>query len=66
MTDKTVVLEFCVDGLPLHGSDNIFHADTDMTKKEWDSLSDDEQEAEARILFREQVQYGWHEHEEEE
>ena len=58
---STVIIEFSVDGLPIINGDNVFHADTDMTKEEWDALSEADKDDTARILFNEQVQYGWHE-----
>ena len=60
MDMRTVVLEFSVDGLPLHGKDNIFYADTDMEESDWNALSGDEKDRVAHVLFNEQVSYGWH------
>lgn len=56
---ETVTLEFVVDGLPLNVGDDVFSADTGLTKDEWHQLSYEQREEVAHEVFNERVQYGW-------
>lgn len=56
---STVILSFSVSGLSLNRGDDVFVMDTDKSREEWDALTFEQQEEEARVLFNEQVQFGW-------
>ena len=59
MSDKTVELEFYVDGLRVSGESAKVVADTDLSREEWLSLSEDQREDIVRELWCETVRYSY-------